>query len=155
MTVGESLRDGTARTVPAPPGPTGPRWRRMLPPTLVVGGLAAATTALHLRDPHVQGSWGFCPSAAMGIWCPGCGGLRAVNDLTHLQVVDAASSNLALVVALPFVTYMFARWAVGRWRGRSWDPSSLSMGVSAAVVSVLLIAFTVLRNLPAGSWLAP
>ena len=41
------------------------RWRRMVPPAAVIGGLAAASLALHLRDPHEQGSWGLCPSAAV------------------------------------------------------------------------------------------
>ena len=62
------------------------RWGRMRAPLVTIGGLAAATVALHFRDPHVQGSWGFCPSAAMGFYCPGCGGLRAVNDLTNGEV---------------------------------------------------------------------
>ena len=71
-------------------------------PTAVVGTLATATVALHLRDPHVQGTWGICPTkAVLGIECPGCGGLRAVNDLTNLQLVDAISSNLVFVAAIP------------------------------------------------------
>ena len=70
--------------------------------------------ALHLRDPHEQGAWGLCPTQAFfGIECPGCGGLRAVNDLTNLQVLDAASSNLLFVAALPVLAYVFARWTPG------------------------------------------
>ena len=66
-------------TLTAPSRPTSgvARWRRMVPPVAVAGGLAAATLALHLRDPHDQNSWGICPTAAMGFSCPGCGGLRA------------------------------------------------------------------------------
>ena len=45
----------------------------MLAPALTIGGLGLATLALHLRDPHAHGSWGLCPSAAIGIYCPGCG----------------------------------------------------------------------------------
>ena len=74
------------------------RAQRLCSPALTFGGLALATTALRLRDPHTSGSWGFCPSKLLlGIDCPGCGGLRAVNDLTHLDVASAASSNLLLV----------------------------------------------------------
>lgn len=131
------------------------RARRLLPPALVAGGLSAATLALHLRDPHEQGSWGLCPTAAMGFYCPGCGGLRAVNDLSNLQLVDAASSNLAFVVSLPFLAYVFARWVIGRWRDQSWNPSDRAMSFAATVTIVLVIAFTILRNTPAGSWLAP
>jgi hypothetical protein len=132
------------------------RSRRMLLPAAVIGALATATVALHLRDPHVQGTWGVCPTkAVLGIECPGCGGLRAVNDLTNLQVVDALSSNLLFVAAIPLLAYVFARWTAGRWRGRPWDPSERAMNWSGLVLVAVLAVFTVLRNVPAGSWLAP
>ena len=74
----------------------------MLGPVLTIGGLAAATLALHLRDPHVSHSWGVCPLYALtGLYCPGCGGLRGVNDLSNGHVGAAASSNLLLVLAIP------------------------------------------------------
>lgn len=126
----------------------------MVPPALVAGGLGAATLALHLRDPHTSGSWGLCPSAAMGFWCPGCGGLRAVNDLSNLDLGAAASSNLLFFCALPLIAYAFVRWTHGRWTGRPWAISDRSLGVAAIGLAVAMVAFTVLRNLP-GSWLAP
>jgi hypothetical protein len=131
------------------------RWLRVRRPALVIGALAVATLALRLRDPHEHGTWGLCPSAALGVYCPGCGGLRAVNDLTHGDVLGAASSNLAFVVALPFIVLGLALWATGSSRGR---PYRLPMPVVRPVAYAglaLLLAFTVLRNLPAGSWLAP
>ena len=131
------------------------RARRLLPPALVAGGLGAMSLALHFRDPHAQGSWGMCPTAAMGFSCPGCGGLRAVNDLTNFQILDAASSNLAFVLALPLIAYAFARWVIARWKGVAWNPPDRAMSFSALVIVVGLVAFTVLRNTAAGSWLAP
>jgi hypothetical protein len=149
---------------PTPPGDrvvaarhdVGPRWRRLVLPGAVLGTLATATVALHLRDPHVQGTWGICPTKAVfGLECPGCGGLRAVNDLTNLQVVEAASSNLVLVAAIPVLGYVFAQWVLGRWRGRSWDPSERAMNWAGFTLVAVLTVFTVLRNVPAGAWLAP
>lgn len=137
--------------VPAPPS----RRQRMLAPVLTAGGLALATAALHVRDPHQGGSWGICPTAALGFACPGCGGLRAVNDLTHLDVAAAASSNLAFVAALPFLVGALVLWTVRRWRGEpsraDWD---LRQRLAFAGLGLLLV-FTVLRNLPVGAWLAP
>lgn len=130
------------------------RARRLLGPALVAGGISAATVALHFRDPHAEGSWGICPTAAMGLACPGCGGLRAVNDLTNLQLVDAASSNLLFVASIPLLFYVFYRWTSGRWSGRPWEPSERAMKYSAVAVIGLMAVFTLLRNLP-GSWLAP
>ncbi len=135
------------------PGRT--RRERMGVPGLVIGGLAAATLALVLRDPHESGSWGFCPIAAMGIYCPGCGGLRAVNDLTNGDVAAAASSNLMLVVALPFVVLLLGRWAVDRWTGRVRNYRTRGVLVVGSVCLAALAVFTVARNLPVGSWLAP
>jgi hypothetical protein len=126
----------------------------MVAPALTIGGLAAATVALRLRDPHA-GGWGQCPTAALGLACPGCGGLRAVNDLTHLDVAAAASSNLMLVLVLPLVVLLLGRWALDSWTGRSRDHDArLVLGVTAIGIALLAV-FTVLRNLPAGSWLAP
>ncbi|GAA1144788.1 DUF2752 domain-containing protein [Nocardioides aquiterrae] len=130
------------------------RRRRMVAPAVTIGGLALLTVALHVRDPHQHASWGLCPSAALGVYCPGCGGLRAVNDLTHGDVAAAASSNLLFVVLLPFVVYLLGRWAWDRWRGtRRESPSWLTPTAVYAGFAVILL-FTVLRNLP-GSWLAP
>ncbi|TNM45169.1 DUF2752 domain-containing protein [Nocardioides albidus] len=131
------------------------RWRRMVPPAAVIGGLGAATIALHLRDPHDQGSWGLCPSAAIGIYCPGCGGLRAVNDLTDLQLGAAASSNLLFVLTLPFVIYALARWTYGRWTGEAWVVSERRAVLLTAVLLASMLLFAVARNTAAGSWLAP
>jgi hypothetical protein len=131
------------------------RWQRMRAPVLTIGGLALATAALHLRDPHESGSWGMCPTAALGFACPGCGGLRAVNDLTRLDVAAAASSNLAFVVVLPFLLAGLALWATDRWRDHpartSWDTRQRVVVAGVALLAV----FTVLRNLPVGAWLAP
>jgi len=131
------------------------RSERVLGPALTLGGLAAATLALHLRDPHVTHSWGFCPLYALtGIYCPGCGGLRGVNDLTDGHVGAAASSNLLLVLAIPFVVLLLARWTWVTWQGRDVSvvphlPRSVRWGLGA-----LVLVFWVARNIP-GSWLAP
>jgi hypothetical protein len=127
----------------------------MLAPVALVGGLGLATLALHLRDPHNSYSWGQCPSAALGLSCPGCGGLRAVNDLTNFQLADAASSNLALVVAIPILVAAIVVWSVARWRGTTLH-APVKFRVPAVVLAVLLVAgFTVLRNTAVGAWLAP
>ncbi|MCR1781583.1 DUF2752 domain-containing protein [Nocardioides carbamazepini] len=131
------------------------RRRRMASPFLVAGGITAATLALHFRDPHAEGSWGLCPSAALGFSCPGCGGLRAVNDLTDLRFLDAVSSNLLFVATIPLFAWIFWRWSAGRWTGRAWDPDSRIVARVSAVLIAAMVVFSVVRNTPAGSWLAP
>src|SRR4051812_37923112 len=94
------------------------RAERMRTPLVALGGLAAATLALHVRDPHVTHSWGVCPLYAVtGVYCPGCGGLRGVNDLTNGNLGAAASSNLLLVVLAPVALVLLGRWVLVSWRG--------------------------------------
>ena len=143
----------TLATDPLTARPT--RSERMLEPVLALGGLAVATLALHVRDPHVAHSWGVCPLYALtGVYCPGCGALRGVNDLSDGHVGAAASSNLLLVLALPFAILLLARWTRGRWTGREVAlVPTLPRGVTVGLVA-LVVVFSVVRNLP-GSPLAP
>ncbi len=144
-------------TLAAPLSPlTGPGRLARLTPPLAVGAVAAlGAVALHVRDPHVSGSWAYCPVALVGFWCPLCGGLRAVNDATHLDLAAAASSNLLLVAAAPAVVALWVRRLVACWRGgEAMQPLQAPRAAWLALL-VLVTAFTVARNLPLGAWLAP
>jgi hypothetical protein len=144
-----------SRVVRATPAAGRTRLRRLAAPVATIGGLGVATVALHLRDPHTQGSWGVCPSLALfGIACPGCGGLRAVNDLTNGDLAAAASSNLLFVLSIPLIVFLLGRWAYDAWHGASRVHAWASTPVLYAGLTVIL-AFTVARNLPTGQWLAP
>jgi hypothetical protein len=132
-----------------------PRSERIRGPVLSATAVAAATLALHVRDPHVTHSWGVCPLYALtGLYCPGCGGLRGVNDLSDGHLGQAASSNLLMLLAIPFALVAFGRWSYAAWTGREVPAIPvLPQGVKVGLV-VLALAFTLARNLP-GSWLAP
>lgn len=133
-----------------------PGWRGVRTPVLIAGVLLAGSVALHLRDPHRSGSYGFCPWLALtGTYCPGCGGLRAVNDLTHGNVLAAASSNLLFVASLPFVAVWWLRSFADGWRGVRRHLSDRSAYVVLVVVLSSTMLFWVLRNLPFASWLTP
>ncbi len=130
------------------------RAGRVVAPAAVIGGLAMATLALRLRDPHQNGSWGLCPSAQLGFWCPGCGGLRAVNDLTHGQLDAAFSSNVLVVTLMPLAVFLLARWTLDSWRGVRREPSPRTTPV-LVTLTVVAVVFMVVRNLAFGAWLAP
>ena len=142
---------------PSPPAwSTPPRWRRVVAPLATIGTLAAATLALHLRDPHVQHSWGFCPLFAMtGLYCPGCGGLRATNDLSIADLLGAMQSNLLFVLFVPVIVWALLGWTRARWQGRTYDPPVLGSERFAYLTLGLLLVFFVLRNLPGFDWLNP
>lgn len=143
------LRPGVAVGSPS-------RVRRVAPPLLLAGGLLAASVALHLRDPHQSGSWGYCPWLVLtGTACPGCGGLRAVNDLTRGDVAAAFSSNALFVASLPVLAALWTRSLVHRWRGDRTPPAPGVVAWAGGATLVLLLAFWVVRNLPFASYLAP
>lgn len=126
-------------------------------PLLTIGALSVTTLALHLRDPHQHGSWGVCPLyAATGIYCPGCGGLRAVNDLTDGHLGAALSSNILVAVGVPIASLWLAVWLVVRWRGTGMPTlPPQARKVLAWAGALLALVFTIARNTPAGAWFAP
>lgn len=96
-----------------------------------------------------------CPLLALtGIACPFCGGARAAHALAHGDIALAAGYNLVAVAAVPLVAAWWLRWLVRRARGDRVPLAAPSTRV-LAVAAVALLAFGVVRNLPAGTWLAP
>lgn len=144
--------------VPEPTAvPARTRWQRVGP--LSIGALVVAglTLALHFRDPHQQGSWGICPSVLIfGIYCPGCGGMRAVNDLTNGDLRAAASSNLLALTIFPLVVLWWLTRMRDQWRGVAVVPLARqhTTTITYAITGVAVV-FAIVRNTPWGAALAP
>lgn len=132
--------------------PTTP-WQRVRPGLALLATATAGVGLLAVRDPHRHGSYGFCPLLALtGLFCPFCGGLRAVNDLTHGRLVDAVSSNSLIVLGSPVAAVVLA-WVLWRqWRGT--PPPAAPRWLTWTLLAVV-VAFGVARNLPWGAALAP
>ena len=125
-----------------------------VPGLVGVAGLGGALL-LHLRDPHDEGSYGFCPFLALtGRPCPGCGGLRAVNDLTNGDLAGAVSSNVFAVVLVAMFAVAWVGWVVRRARGND-GPMLVVTDRSLAILLVVALVFGVVRNTPWGAALAP
>jgi hypothetical protein len=133
------------------------RSARLIAPLSLAGVCLAGSVALHFRDPHESGSWGFCPFLLVtGHPCPGCGGLRAVNDLTNFDLVGAASSNLLFVASIPFIAWFWLRWMQRAWAGPQSGASSPEISTrTVALILAAVIGFWILRNLPFAAWLLP
>jgi hypothetical protein len=130
--------------------------RRVTAPLALAAAVLGVSLLLHLRDPHRSGSWGYCPWFLLtGTYCPGCGGLRAVNDLTYGDLRAAASSNLLFVASIPFVVAWWSRWTVDRWRGVVRPADSRRQLRLGLVFLAVAVCFAVLRSTPVGAWLAP
>ena len=136
--------------------PAPSRLRALRTPLLLGAGGLGAAALLRLRDPHVSGSYGFCPFQSLtGLPCPGCGGLRAVNDLARGDVVAAAGSNAMAVALVVACAVLWVVWVARRAAGDS--DAVLVRVTTGGALSVLaaFAAFGLLRVTPWGAWLAP
>lgn len=124
---------------------TGRRW------TANLAAVATATACyLLLRFPPATSS--FYPRCPVFTWlhlyCPGCGGTRALAALLHGRLLEAMHWNAMVVLLLPFATLYFVAsyWRALRRTEFHWPI------VSNTLLTLTLICigiFTVVRNLPA------
>ncbi|HUR01778.1 MAG TPA: DUF2752 domain-containing protein [Nonomuraea sp.] len=114
-----------------------------------VGAVAVVATV----DPEQPGHYPTCPFLSVtGWWCPGCGSLRAVHALAHGDVATAVDRNVLLVLTVPVFLVAWGAWLRRRLTGR--PPRAVPVPALWLILATVG-AFWVLRNLPAGSWLAP
>jgi hypothetical protein len=131
------------------------RRKPLRQPALVGAAGLGAVIALHVRDPHQQGSWGFCPFRALtGLPCPGCGGLRAVNDLTNGDLVSALSSNAMAVALVLGGSLLWLGWTVQAAGGRAYL-SSRALTMTALAFAAAFVVFGIFRLTPWGIWFRP
>jgi hypothetical protein len=122
-------------------------WPALRAPLAVGAAGLASGVLLHLRDPHSQGSYGLCPFLLItGQPCPGCGGLRAVNLLTHGDVVGALASNAAVVALVVVLVVAWCVWLVRRVRTGAGRMVTLR-GRTVALIAAAWIGFGVVRVL--------
>jgi hypothetical protein len=116
--------------------------------------LAAATTAfacyllLHF-PPATSTFYPRCPVFTwLHVYCPGCGGTRALAALLHGRLGDAMHWNPLVVLLLPFAGVFFAGsyWRALQKTEFHWPTVS---DASLKLMLVAIVIFTVLRNLPA------
>ena len=138
---------------------SGRRLRSVLTHPFAVAAVAVAAVGVPaVVDPNQPGHYPTCPILLLtGRWCPGCGGLRAVHDLAHGQVLTALSANLVVVIMVPVLVMLWARWVFTRSAGSRAQPRT-SQSVPSWLpwsLLVMVVIFWGLRNLPTTAWLAP
>ena len=127
------------------PATTVKRW---LMPASAVGVLASAVAYTYIRSPFEPGAFPTCIFyAGTGLYCPGCGGLRAVHSLLHGDVLAALNLNaLDILVTIP-LTVVAMVWWIGATAGLPWRaPRYRAKWVW--VLAALVTLFTVARNIP-------
>lgn len=116
---------------------------------LAGAGVAGASAVLYRYNPLQVDFYPRCPLYLLtGIYCPGCGGLRATHALLHGHLLTALGFNAFWVVAVPFLVYALAAQAGERLYGRAVLPTVRLSPRHAQALLWAMAAFTVLRNLP-------
>ena len=125
-------------------------------PVFALAVLVAGATAviLFFFNPSQHGFYPICYFHSItGLNCPGCGSLRAMHELLHGHVVEAARLNALLLLCLPCLGWAGIRFVTARLRRQAatfaFRPLWLWTFLCVAVV------FAVLRNFHAFAWLAP
>lgn len=125
--------------------------------TGVLAAIAATSAFIFLFDPDSSALYPPCLFHALtGLYCPGCGSLRALHQLLHGHLLTALSLNLFMVLSLPFLGYSFLSYSMLTLRGRPLPSFFLPPFWIWFLLGVIL-AFWVLRNIMfyPFSWLAP
>ena len=81
--------------------------------------MIVAAVVLYVFDPATAGFYPVCALHEMtGLQCPGCGGLRAMHQLSHGHVAAAWRLNPFVVALLPAALWLGVREAARILAGR-------------------------------------
>ncbi|WP_405853097.1 DUF2752 domain-containing protein [Streptomyces sp. NBC_00090] len=142
-----------AAVLPVPPR-TRPLARRLLAPVATLAGVAAAFAFVGAVDPNEPGHYPVCPLLRFtGIYCPGCGGLRSAHAFVHGDLPAALGANAPAVLGYGLFAVVMVLWLIRAIRG-----VPMRLAISPAWwwgIGAVLALFTLVRNLPFGSALAP
>lgn len=169
---GDNRRVDASASPPPPPGPAAPgpapeaapgpprapapasRLRRLAAPAGVLAAVVGAFGYVAAVDPNEPGHYPVCPMLRLtGVFCPGCGGLRSAHAFAHGDLTAALGANALAVAGYVVLAAVWALWVVRESRGRP-----LRIGLAPGYwwgIGAVLLVFSVVRNLPFGSALAP
>ncbi|WP_229897822.1 DUF2752 domain-containing protein [Streptomyces finlayi] len=140
--------------VPVPVPAQASLGKRLVAPLATLAGVLGAFAYVGAVDPNEAGHYPTCPLLAMtGILCPGCGGLRSAHAVAHGDVVAALGANAMAVVGYAAFAVFMVVWVTRAVKGRAMDVRLTR--VQWWVLGGVFAVFSVVRNLPFGSALAP
>jgi hypothetical protein len=120
--------------------------RRVLAAMLLFG--PAAIILLRVFDPATSRIFPPCPIRYLtGLYCPGCGSLRAMHALLHGELARAWAMNPLMIVMLPFVTYGLVSAALLELRGKGL-PEAMLPAKWIRAFCLVVVLYAVARNLP-------
>ncbi|MFC5830877.1 DUF2752 domain-containing protein [Nonomuraea insulae] len=131
------------------------RLRELLPPLGVAALTGAVFAFVGTINPNEPGHYPTCPFLWLtGLYCPGCGTLRTIHALAHLDPVAALGLNPLAMAMIPFLLFWWGRWVVRTLQGRPRRTTLAHPAWLWAFIGVVMV-YWVVRNLPFGAFLAP
>ena len=127
----------------------------LMAPAVSAVGAIGVMAYVRLVSPYASGNYPTCPFLAVtGLYCPGCGSLRALHELANLDLPAALGMNVLAPLA---VAYLLATWTAWTFRSATGRPRTrLAPPAVLWALLALIVVFTVARNVPAlAPWLAP
>ncbi|OUL35915.1 hypothetical protein BV372_09335 [Nostoc sp. T09] len=91
-----------------------------------------------------------------GLYCPGCGTLRALHQLLHGHILKAFELNPLMMLAMPYLVYSYVCYSAPIIIGAK-IPQIFIKPAWIWLVLKIILGYWVLRNIPFApfSWLAP
>ena len=84
-----------------------------------------------------------------GLYCPTCGGTRAVIHLMHGDITDALKSNAFITLsAIPLLFVFTVMWLGVILNRKEWFIPNTAMVKFFCVFAMLYIIFGIVRNIP-------
>ena len=125
-----------------------------LAPAAVGAAAVAGLAVVAVVDPNQPGHYPTDPFLAItGLYCPGCGTLRALHALARGDLLTAIDLNVLTVALLPALVLGWLSWLAHTLGRRPAPPRVPTWAGTAVAVAVPI--FWVLRNLPFAAALAP
>lgn len=120
---------------------------RMLAAASVLGAVGTLGI-LYLFNPGTSALYPTCPFLAVtGCYCPGCGSLRALHQITRGYLATAFGLNPLLVLSLPFVAYFFASQTSLAFRGLPLRTFFVRPLLIWALLGAVIL-YWIIRNVP-------
>ncbi len=108
----------------------------------------AGALMLFLYDPATSGLFPTCPFYYLsGMYCPGCGTLRALHRVLNFRFGEAFAMNPLMVMALPFIGYgLLDAWLVAIFKKGLPTPRLHPAWLWS--ICAVIVLFGLARNLP-------
>ncbi|OJU12082.1 MAG: hypothetical protein BGN88_02600 [Clostridiales bacterium 43-6] len=91
----------------------------------------------------------YCPNYRYThLYCPGCGGGRALYDITHLNLLTALDHNVIFTLFAPVLIYLVIKYYIRIVFHKDPLPFFPLTSFNSYLIIAVILLFFVLRNIP-------